>query len=141
MLAQSAGVPVLVCCETYKFTERVQTDSFVYNELADPDDLVKTGPSSLSPALGEYPYVRCEARGTGGGGKVGYLPVFHIRRVVFTTVVYGRESETVSDLSLSFFFVRGASKIKLKKVNKKRTVTVRRVIIFLNISMHPLLIC
>jgi hypothetical protein len=37
--------------------------------------------------------------------------------------------------------VRGASKIKLKKVNKKRTVTVRRVIIFLNISRHPLLIC
>ncbi len=35
----------------------------------------------------------------------------------------------------------GASKIKLKKVNKKRTVTVRRVIIFLNISRHPLLIC
>jgi hypothetical protein len=29
--------------------------------------------------------------------------------------------------------VRGASKIKLEKVNKKRTVTVRRVIIFLNI--------
>ncbi len=35
----------------------------------------------------------------------------------------------------------GAFKIKLKKVNKKRTVTVRRVIIFLNISRHPLLIC
>jgi hypothetical protein len=34
----------------------------------------------------------------------------------------------------------GASKIKLKKVNKKRTVTVRRVVIFLNISRHPLLI-
>jgi hypothetical protein len=30
--------------------------------------------------------------------------------------------------------VRGASKIKLKKVNKMRMVTVRRVIIFLNIS-------
>ncbi len=38
--------------------------------------------------------------------------------------------------------VRGASKIKLKKVNKKRTVTVRRVIFFSsNISRHPLLIC
>ncbi len=37
--------------------------------------------------------------------------------------------------------VRGASKIKLKKVNKKRTVTVRRVIIFLNISRRQLLIC
>ncbi len=36
--------------------------------------------------------------------------------------------------------VRGASKIKLKKVNKKRTVRVRRVIIFLDISRHPLLI-
>jgi hypothetical protein len=34
-----------------------------------------------------------------------------------------------------------ASKIKVKKVNKKRTVTVRRVIIFLNISRCPLLIC
>jgi hypothetical protein len=37
--------------------------------------------------------------------------------------------------------LRGASKIKMKKVNKKRTVTVRRVINFLNISRHPLLIC
>ena len=31
-----------MCSETYKFTERVQTDSFVYNELLDPEDLVKT---------------------------------------------------------------------------------------------------
>jgi hypothetical protein len=36
--------------------------------------------------------------------------------------------------------IRGASKIKLKKVNKKRMVSLRRVIIFLNISRHPLLI-
>jgi hypothetical protein len=32
--------------------------------------------------------------------------------------------------TISTGIVRGASKIKLKKVNKKRTVTVRRVIIF-----------
>jgi hypothetical protein len=38
-------------------------------------------------------------------------------------------------------YIRGASKIKVKKVNKKRPVTVRRLIIFLNISRHPLLIC
>ncbi len=38
-------------------------------------------------------------------------------------------------------FIRGASKIKLKKVNKKRTVTLRRVIIFLNISRRPLRVC
>jgi len=43
LLAKSCNKPVVVCCETYKFTERVQTDSFVYNELSDPDDLVQTG--------------------------------------------------------------------------------------------------
>ncbi|XP_033646621.1 translation initiation factor eIF-2B subunit delta-like [Asterias rubens] len=41
MVAKAYNVPVLVCCETYKFSERVQTDSFVFNELGDPDDLVK----------------------------------------------------------------------------------------------------
>ena len=33
LLAKAYNVPVLVCCETYKFCERVQTDSFVFNEL------------------------------------------------------------------------------------------------------------
>lgn len=33
LTAKSCNVPVLVCCETYKFSERVQTDSFVSNEL------------------------------------------------------------------------------------------------------------
>ena len=33
MVARAYNVPVLVCCETYKFCERVQTDSFVCNEL------------------------------------------------------------------------------------------------------------
>jgi hypothetical protein len=37
--------------------------------------------------------------------------------------------------------VRGASKIKVKKVNKKRTVPLRGVIVFLNISRLPLRIC
>ncbi|NWI17236.1 EI2BD factor, partial [Crypturellus soui] len=33
LLSRAYNVPVLVCCETYKFCERVQTDSFVSNEL------------------------------------------------------------------------------------------------------------
>ena len=33
MVAKANNVPVLVCCETYKFCERVQTDAFVMNEL------------------------------------------------------------------------------------------------------------
>ena len=49
LVAKSCNVPVLVCCETYKFSERVQTDSFVFNELGDPDDLVSTGSASYTP--------------------------------------------------------------------------------------------
>ncbi|XP_071273326.1 translation initiation factor eIF2B subunit delta isoform X1 [Agelaius tricolor] len=40
LVSKAHNVPVLVCCETYKFCERVQTDSFVSNELDDPDDLI-----------------------------------------------------------------------------------------------------
>nr|XP_012415923.1 PREDICTED: translation initiation factor eIF-2B subunit delta isoform X7 [Odobenus rosmarus divergens] len=40
LVARVHNVPVLVCCETYKFCERVQTDAFVSNELGDPDDLL-----------------------------------------------------------------------------------------------------
>ncbi|KAM6326826.1 LOW QUALITY PROTEIN: translation initiation factor eIF2B subunit delta, partial [Alca torda] len=40
LVSKAYNVPVLVFCETYKFCERVQTDSFVSNELDDPDDLI-----------------------------------------------------------------------------------------------------
>ncbi|XP_053879513.1 translation initiation factor eIF-2B subunit delta [Malaclemys terrapin pileata] len=43
LVSKAYNVPVLVCCETYKFCERVQTDSFVSNELDDPDDLIVPG--------------------------------------------------------------------------------------------------
>uniref|UniRef100_A0A8D2KU29 Translation initiation factor eIF2B subunit delta n=1 Tax=Varanus komodoensis TaxID=61221 RepID=A0A8D2KU29_VARKO len=46
LLSKAHNVPVLVCCETYKFCERVQTDSFVSNELDDPDDLLRSDPKS-----------------------------------------------------------------------------------------------
>lgn len=41
LVAKSYNVPVLVCCETHKFSERVQTDAFVFNEIGDPNALVK----------------------------------------------------------------------------------------------------
>ena len=46
MEARAQNVPVMVCCETYKFSERVQLDSFVFNELGDPDELIMTEISS-----------------------------------------------------------------------------------------------
>jgi len=32
MMAKDINIPVIVCCDTYKFTDRVQLDSFVWNE-------------------------------------------------------------------------------------------------------------
>ncbi|KAJ8322255.1 hypothetical protein KUTeg_000726 [Tegillarca granosa] len=52
LIAKSYSVPVLVCCETYKFWERGQTDSFVFNELGDPDDVVNIG--NKSPYLQDW---------------------------------------------------------------------------------------
>lgn len=40
MMAKEKGIPVIVCCETYKFSERVQLDSFVQNEAGNPQDLL-----------------------------------------------------------------------------------------------------
>nr|CAD1818402.1 unnamed protein product [Ananas comosus var. bracteatus] len=41
MVAHSFRVPVLICCEAYKFHERVQLDSICSNELGDPDVIAK----------------------------------------------------------------------------------------------------
>ncbi|BBN08581.1 translation initiation factor eIF-2B subunit delta [Marchantia polymorpha subsp. ruderalis] len=41
MVAHAFSVPVMICCETYKFHERVQLDSITANELGNPDALVK----------------------------------------------------------------------------------------------------
>lgn len=35
MMARERGAPVIVCCETYKFSDRVQLDSFVTNEAGE----------------------------------------------------------------------------------------------------------
>jgi translation initiation factor eIF-2B subunit delta len=40
LVAKSFNVPVVVCCETYKFCEKVQTDALVYNELGNPNELL-----------------------------------------------------------------------------------------------------
>ncbi|KAK6279730.1 hypothetical protein POUND7_019997 [Theobroma cacao] len=41
MVAHALHVPVLVCCEAYKFHERVQLDSICSNELGNPDAISK----------------------------------------------------------------------------------------------------
>ncbi|VFQ58415.1 unnamed protein product [Cuscuta campestris] len=41
MVAHQFRVPVLICCEAYKFHERVQLDSICSNELGDPEAIAK----------------------------------------------------------------------------------------------------
>ena len=50
MSAKEANVPVIVCCESVKLTERVALDSFVHNEIAPAEELIIQGrnPSPLS---------------------------------------------------------------------------------------------
>nr|CAG8470418.1 10477_t:CDS:2 [Entrophospora candida]CAG8494463.1 3975_t:CDS:2 [Entrophospora candida] len=47
MMAKGKDIPVIVCCETYKFTDKVQLDSFVTNEQARPDELINTSTCSI----------------------------------------------------------------------------------------------
>ncbi|KAI0773997.1 eukaryotic translation initiation factor 2B delta subunit [Fomes fomentarius] len=46
MLAKQHSVPVVVCCETYKFSESIQLDSFTKNELAPLGDLFSSFPNN-----------------------------------------------------------------------------------------------
>ncbi|KAJ3141404.1 Eukaryotic translation initiation factor 2B, subunit 4 delta, 67kDa [Physocladia obscura] len=54
MMAYDAHIPVMVLCELIKFSELVQLDSFVWNEIGDPDELVniKTqSPANVLPSV------------------------------------------------------------------------------------------
>ena len=48
MMAHRFNIPVMVCCETYKFVERAQLDSICFNELGDPDALVSGSPAGCN---------------------------------------------------------------------------------------------
>ncbi|KAL2935512.1 Translation initiation factor eIF-2B subunit delta [Bienertia sinuspersici] len=60
MVAHSFRVPVLVCCEAYKFHERVLLDSICSNELGDPGVIAKVPgrkdvpPTSVPVIVREY---------------------------------------------------------------------------------------
>ena len=78
MVAKAYNVPVLVCCETYKFCERVQTDSFVFNELGKfilmPIRLCLNGACCLVAVTGVTVLVPChQCQVSAIHLKIGYL--------------------------------------------------------------------
>jgi translation initiation factor eIF-2B subunit delta len=53
--AGGVEVPVIVCCETVKFTDRVALDSIVVNEIADADELISIQPPQQVTELPDPP--------------------------------------------------------------------------------------
>lgn len=51
LMAHAQRVPVLVCCESYKFHERVQLDAITHNEVMDQEQLAKVQDRPDVPAL------------------------------------------------------------------------------------------
>lgn len=68
-------VPVIVCCETVKFTDRVALDSIVVNEIADADELVATNPRQQVTGLPDPAAASTEStqggKGSSGKGQSG----------------------------------------------------------------------
>lgn len=50
MMCHRRSIPVLTCCESIKFSDKVQLDSVTTNELSDPEDLVLNIKSKQVPA-------------------------------------------------------------------------------------------
>ncbi|KAG0267026.1 hypothetical protein BG011_009774 [Mortierella polycephala] len=80
MSAHELKIPVIVCCETYKFSDRVQLDSFVQNEIGNPDELVNDqnnnyGHSSTrchDSVRGSDTSATSASKGAGGGVLSGW---------------------------------------------------------------------
>ena len=54
MSAKDARLPVIVCCESIKFTDRVALDSFVHNEVAPADEVVMRSEPGEESTLGGW---------------------------------------------------------------------------------------
>jgi translation initiation factor 2B subunit (eIF-2B alpha/beta/delta family) len=71
MASAAARVPVMVCCEAYKFHERVQLDSITHNELGDPGALAALPPwvaASQGVPTGSSSLAAMAAAAAAGGG-------------------------------------------------------------------------
>jgi len=71
MAARDAGVPVVVCAESVKFTERVALDSVVMNELGGEEELFfgSLAPTPLPAATAAGADSKSESGGKSSGGK------------------------------------------------------------------------
>lgn len=65
MLARRFNIPAIFCCETYKFSDKVQLDSICWNEVGDPSELLRPAGSN-----GEAGGQTGQLQGGGGEAQV-----------------------------------------------------------------------
>lgn len=93
-LAKSRRIPVIVASESYKFSERVQLDSIVYNELGHTDEILLGKTGDVEKKLGTVPEAaQAEYEdGTTETAAVGSLP--------FTVVNLRYDVTPISNISV-----------------------------------------
>ncbi|KAF9209350.1 hypothetical protein BGZ49_005044 [Haplosporangium sp. Z 27] len=72
MSAHERKIPVIVCCETYKFSDRVQLDSFVQNEIGNPDELVNDHNNNYGHSSTRF-HESVHGNSSGAGSSAGVL--------------------------------------------------------------------
>lgn len=70
-LAKARQIPVIVAAESYKFSEKVQLDSIVYNELGNSSEIAVMGSSSTGAGGADETTAGAAA---GAGGVLGPVP-------------------------------------------------------------------
>ncbi|KAK5047075.1 hypothetical protein LTR84_007017 [Exophiala bonariae] len=68
---KARAVPVIVLCETVKFTTKAALDSIVMNEVGDPDALVEVFQPDILSSTGPSPAAGNASSGGKGGKKTG----------------------------------------------------------------------
>ena len=68
MMATATSKPVIICCETYKFHEKVQLDSITANELGDPSVLTRVARRPDVTALQDWEQQPGLGKHSGGFG-------------------------------------------------------------------------
>lgn len=73
-LAKARQIPVIVAAESYKFSEKVQLDSIVYNELGNSSEIAIMGSSSTGAGGADESSATAAGAGAGAGGAVVPVP-------------------------------------------------------------------
>lgn len=80
--AHACRVPVIVCCETYKFSEHIRLDGYSLNESAPPTDLLSTHPSDTLISRQEW-----ETQQQNGPGLHSLVLLYDITPPQYITMV------------------------------------------------------